>query len=193
MRSGSLSRSRRLWLWPVAIVVSLPIGGEIADLVVDGVDSMGAALVGGLIVGAVIGGAEWLVLRQRVSWFWIPATIVGMALGLVAGTAIVDYGVERGDLALMGAVTGLAVGVMQALVLARDGIPSAWWWAVANPAAWTLGWIVSSYVISRNIDERFPIFGASGALVFGLVTWLLLEGLFRAAPATRRNAATAVA
>jgi hypothetical protein len=193
-RSESPSRPSRLWLWPVAIVVSLPVGGEIADLVVDGVDSMGAALVGGLIVGAVVGGAEWLALRQRVSWLWVPATIVGIALGLVAGAAIVDYGVDRGDLALMGAVCGLAVGITQALVLARDRIPGAWWWAVANPPAWALGWLVSSYVISRNIDERFPIFGASGAIVFGLLTWLLLDRLFRSAHATtRRIAATAVA
>jgi hypothetical protein len=50
---------------------------------------------------------------------------------------------------------------MQALVLARHRIPRAFWWAVANPPAWALGWFVSSYVISRNIDERFPIFGDS--------------------------------
>ena len=69
----------------------------------------------------------------------------------------------------MGAVNGFAVGVMQALVLARHRIPGAFW-AVANPPARALGWFVSSYVISRNIDERFPIFGASGAIVFGLLT-----------------------
>jgi hypothetical protein len=178
-----------MWLWIVAILVSLPIAGYIADLVVDGVDSVGAALTGGLIVGAIVGAAEWFVLRQRVSWFWIPATIVGMAVGLVAGAALVDYGIGRGDLALMGAVTGLAVGTMQALVLARDRIPGAVWWAVANPPAWALGWIVSSYVISRNIDERFAIFGASGALVFALLTWLLLARLFRATPEVREPAA----
>ena len=50
---------------------------------------------------------------------------------------------------------------------------------------------MSSYVISRNIDERFPIFGASGAIVFGLVTWLLLAVLFRAAPESRGAAVTA--
>ena len=61
------STARRMWLWPVAILVGFPIGGEIADLVVDGVDSVGAALAGGLIVGAVIGAAEWFALRQRVS------------------------------------------------------------------------------------------------------------------------------
>ena len=185
--------ARRMWLWVVAILVSLPIGGYIADLIVDGVDSMGAALFGGLIVGAVIGAAEWFALRQRVSWLWIPATIVGMAVGLVAGAALVDYGIDRGDLALMGAVTGVAVGVMQALVLARHRIPGAFWWAVANPPAWALGWFVSSYVIARNIEERFPIFGASGAIVYGLLTWLLLAVLFRAAPEVRGTAAGAVA
>lgn len=50
-----MSTARRMWLWPVAILVSFPIGGYVADLVVDGVDSVGAALVAGLIVGAVIG------------------------------------------------------------------------------------------------------------------------------------------
>ena len=186
------STAPRMWLWPVAILISYPIGGYVADLVVDGVDSVGAALVGGIIVGAIIGAAEWFALRQRVSWLWIPATTAGMAVGLVAGAAVVDYGVDRGDLALMGAVNGLAVGVMQALVFARHRIPGAVWWAVANPPAWALGWVVSSYVISRNIDERFPIFGASGALVFGLLTWLLLSVLFRTAPDVRGTTATPV-
>ena len=188
-RGDVTSEPPRMWLWIVAILVSLPIGGYVADLAVNGVDSVGAALAGGLIVGAVIGVAEWFAIRRRVSWLWIPATIAGMAVGLVAGAALVDYGIDRGDLALMGAVTGLAVGTMQALVLARDRIPGAVWWAVANPAAWALGWVVSSYVISRNIDERFPIFGASGALVFGLLTWLLLARLFRAASEVRGPAA----
>jgi hypothetical protein len=183
----------RMWLWVVAILVSLPIGGYIADLVVNGVDSMGAALGGGLIVGAVIGTAEWFALRKRVSWIWIPATIAGMAIGLIAGAAIVSYGIGRADLALMGAVNGAAVGTMQALVLARHRIPGALWWAVANPPAWALGWFVSSYVISRNIGERFPIFGASGAVVFGVLTGLVLLVLFRATPRDRGIATPAAA
>ena len=186
------STARRMWLWPVAILVGFPIGGYIADLVVDGVDSVGAALAAGLIVGAVIGAAEWFALRQRISRLWIPATTVGMAVGLVAGAALVDYGIDRGDLALMGAVNGLGVGVMQAFVLTRHRIAGAFWWAVANPPAWALGWFASSYVISRNIAERFPIFGASGAIVYGVLTWLLLAVLFRSAPEVREPAAGAV-
>lgn len=86
--------------------------------------------------------------------------------------------------------TSVGVGVMRALVLARHRVRGALWWAVANPHAWALAWPVTSYVIARNIDEWFPIFGASGALVFGLLTWLLLAMLFRAmAPEVGRPAA----
>jgi hypothetical protein len=98
------------WLWPVAVLLGFPIGGLIADLVVDGVDSVSAALVAGLIAGAIIGAAEWFALRKWVSWLWIPATTAGMAVGLAAGAALVDYGIDRGDVVLMGAVTGLGVG-----------------------------------------------------------------------------------
>jgi hypothetical protein len=67
------------------------------------------------------------------------------------------------------------------------------WWAIVNPPAWALGWFVSSFVISRNIAERFPIFGASGALVFALLTALVLLILFRTAPGDRGTAAPAAA
>jgi hypothetical protein len=184
--------ARRLWVWPVAILVSFPIGGFLADLVVDGVDSVGAALAGGLIAGAIIGAAEWFALRRWVSWLWIAATSVGMAAGLTAGAALVDYGTGRGDVVLMGAVTGVGVGVLQALVLARHRISGAFWWAVANPPAWAVGWLVTSYVITTNVDEQFPNFGLSGALVFALLTWLLLALLFRGTePEAAQSAARA--
>ena len=171
--------TRRLWIWPIAVLVSFPIAGYLADLIVDGVDSVWAALVGGLIAGLVIGAAEWFALRRWVSWLWIAATSIGMAAGLTAGAALVDYGTGRGDVLLMGAVTGLGVGALQALVLARSEVSGALWWAVANPPAWALCWLVTSYVITRNIQDQFTNFGASGAVVFGLLTWLLLAMLLR--------------
>jgi hypothetical protein len=180
------------WLWPVAVLLGFPIGGYIADLVVNGVDSVGTALVAGVITGAIIGAAQWFALRKWVSWLWIPATTAGMAVGLAAGAALVDYGIDRGDVVLMGAVTGLGVGVAQALALARDRIPGVYWWAIAIPPAVALGWLVTSYVITTNVKEQFAFFGGSGALVFGLLTWLLLAFLLgRTAPEVRRTAATA--
>jgi len=184
MNTASDSRSsttRGLWKWPVAVLLSFPVGGYVADLVVDGVDSLGAALAEGLIAGVIVGAAGWFALRRWVSWLWIPATCVGLAVGLAAGAALVDYGLDRGDLALMGAVTGLGVAALQGLVLMQAGhqLSSASMWAVANPPAWALAWVVTSYVIARNIGERFPVFGASGCIVFGLLTWALLAFLIR--------------
>jgi hypothetical protein len=175
-----------LWAWPLAILLGFPIGGLIADVIVGPVDSFGAALAGGLIAGAVIGAAQWFALRRLVPWLWIAATSIGMAVGLALGAALVDYGTDRSELILMGAVTGIGVGALQALVLARQGISGAAWWAVANPPAWALAWLVSSYVLSSNVDEQFTNFGASGALVFALLTGLLLAWLLRRTDETTR-------
>jgi hypothetical protein len=170
---------RRLrWAWPVAILVGFPIGGYVANVIVGRIDSVGPALAGGLIAGAVIGVAQWLALKPLLPWTWVVATSVGMAVGLTAGAALVDYGIGRGDLALMGAVTGLGVGGLQALLLARR-VSGALWWAVANPPAWALAWFVTTFVITRNVKEQFPNFGASGALVFALLTWLVLTFLLQ--------------
>jgi hypothetical protein len=176
---GPASFIRRLrWAWPVAILVGFPIGGYAASIVVGKIDSVGAAVVGGLIAGAIIGAAQWLALRPLNPGQWLVATSVGMAAGLTAGAALVDYGISRVDLALMGAVTGLAVGGLQALLLARRG-SGALWWLVVNPPAWALAWFVTTFVITRNVKEHFAVFGASGALVFALLTWLVLTFVFR--------------
>ena len=49
----------------------------------------------------------------------------------------------------------------------------------APSGRWALGWLVTSYVISSNVKEQFTNFGAGGALVFGLLTWLVLAVLLR--------------
>jgi len=67
-------------------------------------------------------------LRRWVSWLWIAATALGMAVGLTAGAALVDYGISRGDLVLMGAVTG--VGVAGAGARTRPGLRRVLTWLV---------------------------------------------------------------
>jgi hypothetical protein len=161
------------------VILGFPIGGFAANLTVGAVDSVGAAFAGGLIAGVVVGAAQWLALRRVVGWSWIAATGIGMAAGLTLGAALVDYGIDRGELMLMGAVTGVGVGALQTGVLTQSRIAGAAWWAVVNPPAWALAWLVSSYVISANIDERFTNFGASGCLLYALVTSMLLEWMFR--------------
>src|ERR687897_2232428 len=82
----SLGRPR-IWAWPLAALLGFPIGGYVANLIVGAVDSVAAAIAGGLVAGAVIGAAQWLALRQFIPWLWIAATSLGMGAGLAVGAA----------------------------------------------------------------------------------------------------------
>lgn len=63
-------------------------------------------------------------------------------------------------------------------MLARERVSGAVWWAAVNAAAWALAWLVTSYVITGSVDERFTNFGASGTLVYALLTGLLLAAIY---------------
>ena len=91
-------------------------------------------------------------IRRWASWLWIAATSIGMAAGLTTGAALVDYGISRGDILLMRAVTGLGVRGLQALVLARSEVSGALWWAVAKPAC--LGTLLARNLV-RDHEKMF--------------------------------------
>jgi hypothetical protein len=144
------------------------------------VTTVTAALGGGALAGAVIGAGQSLALRGRLpnSEWWIPATAVGQAIGLAAGAMLVGYRTGLQDLAIQGAVTGLGVGILQALVLRRH-VETRFWWAIATPPLWALGWIVTT-VAGIGIAQHFANFGASGAIVVTVLSGLLLVQLLRA-------------
>jgi hypothetical protein len=56
-----------------------------------------------------------------------------------------------------------------------------------EPADLGAGLADSSYVISANTDERFTNFGASGTLLYALVTALLLGWMFRTTEAAAHS------
>jgi hypothetical protein len=168
--------------WAGLCVLGIPLGGYLGNIVAGPVDGVTPALLGGALTGTVLGVAQWLLLRRSlgVGTGWIPATSVGLAVGLAVGAMAVGYETARPQLMIMGAISGAFVGIAQGISLRHRF--SLWHvWIVANPPAWALGWLVSSYVISRNIDERFPIFGASGVVVFAIITGLLLLAGMRGA------------
>ena len=162
--------------WVGLCVLGIPLGGYLGNIVAGPVDGVTPALLAGALTGGGIGLAQWLMLRRGlgVGPGWIAATSVGLAAGLAVGASAVGYETARPQLAIMGAISGAFVGVAQGSLLRRHGF-SLWpAWIAAIPPAWAIGWFVSSYVISRNIDERFPVFGASGAVVFAILSGLLL-------------------
>jgi len=167
----------KAWLLWTAGFVAFIIGGALATAVVGRIDDLGSALVGGLVVGAVIGTGQWLVARRLLGdpQTWIPATAVAMSIGLLVGAWAVGYGTSLGELALMGAITGIPLGAAQAYLL-RGRVASAWVWGAAMPLLWALGWTVTT-AIGVSVDSQFYVFGASGAITFMALSGVLLDRL----------------
>ena len=166
------------WRW-LAVWPAFPVAGYIGWKVGGRVDALDAAVVGGAITGAGVAAVEWWAgkgaLRRPAAW--IGGSAVAYAVGLAAGAALVGYESHLGALALMGLVSGAALGATQGLVLARQGrrrlaLP----WALAMPALFALGWSVAS-ITGIGVDDQFTVFGAGGALLFTLLSGLLVARL----------------
>ena len=103
-----------------------------------------------------------------------------MGLGLLLGATVVGFRTSLADLAVMGALTGVVLGVAQTVALpARTR--RRWWWAAAMPLLWALGWTVTT-LAGIPVEEQFTIFGASGAVTFSALSGLLLYRLLPVAP-----------
>jgi hypothetical protein len=164
----------------VATLLAFPIAGLAARAVAGPVDEVWTATLAGAVSGAVIGAAQWLALRRiGADARWIVATAVGLAVGLGLAFAIFEYGDTVGDLAVVGAVSGLGIGIAQWWLL-RDLVEGglAWVWVPATAAAWTLGWTVTT-AIGVDPDDRWANPGLSGAatitVLLGAVLWVLVR------------------
>jgi hypothetical protein len=180
------SRERRLfpgWRW-VAVALAFPIAGYVGWKVGGRVDAVDAALVGGALTGAGLGAVQWWAADGALGRpaAWIGASAVGYAVGLAAGAALVGYDTDLGSLAVMGLVSGVALGAAQGLVLAREGRHGlALPWGLAMPVLFGLGWCASTG-IGVNVDDQFTVFGAAGAILFMLLSGLLLARFTPAHP-----------
>ena len=183
----------KAWLLWTAGFIAFPIAGVLAEALTGRINDVGSALIGGMVVGAVIGTGQWLVARRLLGspQTWIPATAVAMSIGLGVGAWAVGYGTSLGELALMGFITGIPLGVAQAYLL-RDRVANAWVWAAAVPLLWALGWTVTT-AGGIDVDQQFAVFGAYGAITFMALSGVLLDRLRAAtsAPAPAPNKAMA--
>jgi hypothetical protein len=176
---GSLIRTWLIW---TAGFLAFPLAGLAGTAVVGRVDSPVAALVGGAVAGLGIGLGQTLASRGRLDIRrWVPATGIGMGLGLLLGAVVVDYQTSLPELALMGALTGLVLGPAQAWALPR-GTRMRWAWAVAMPALWALGWTTTT-LGGIAVDNQFTVYGAYGAITFSALSGLLLLLLLPERPA----------
>jgi hypothetical protein len=171
----------RSWLIWTAGFLAFPVAGLAGAAVVGRVDDPVAALLGGAVAGAVIGAGQTLASRGRLDVRkWVPATAIGMGAGLFLGAVTVGYDTSLADLALMGALTGLILGPVQAFALPR-ATRLRWMWAAAMPVLWALGWTTTT-LGGIAVDNQFTVFGAYGALTFSALSGLLLLSLLPPQP-----------
>src|SRR5687768_17352939 len=108
--------------------LGFPIGGYLATQIVGSLHDPASAAAGGLIAGAIIGGAQWLALRSHgMTRRWVGYTAAAMAAGSALGATITGAGTEVADVMLWGLVCGAAVGAVQSVLLARGLRVSAAW------------------------------------------------------------------
>jgi hypothetical protein len=164
--------------------LGFPIGGYIATQIVGSLHDPASAAAGGLLAGAIIGGAQWLALRSRgMTPRWVGYTAAATAAGSALGATITGAGTEVADVMLWGLVSGATVGAVQSALLGAGPRVAAAWTAV-TAAGWSLGWLVTSQVIV-DIERGHHVFGSSGALVATVLTGLALRQLLAAdRPAT---------
>ncbi len=168
----------------------------------------------GTFEGAVIGVAQWWVLRSALPDLaarrWIAATALGAftawLLGMIPSTIVQLIGVENGGgppeltrgevtaaAAGLGALLGVVLAVPQWWVLRRV-LPRAHWWLPANALAWAAGMPVvfaaaggmpESASVTVIVLSVLGTIALAGAIV-GAVHGAVLVRLLRAVQARRR-------
>jgi hypothetical protein len=175
MSHPSQQRTFPGWRW-AAVAAAFPVAGLIGRAVGGPVDAVEAALLGGALTGAGLGAVEWWAAKGELGRpaAWIAASAVGYAGGLAAGAALVGYQTDIGALAVMGLISGTALGAAQGWTLLRQGnkrLAAAW--AAAMPVLLALGWCATS-AGGISVEDQFTVFGAYGAIVFMLLSGVVL-------------------
>jgi hypothetical protein len=142
------------------LAIALPLGAPIFGVL----GAMAGTPVVLGIVGLILGGAQWPVMRRHInlSKWWILASSVGMAIGLTAGVVTVEQigraivggplnfrmlniGARALSFATIGMMGGTCLGVAQWLVL-RHVAQDCKRWIIANGASLALGLACGSLI-----------------------------------------------
>ena len=164
-----IKASNLLLTW-MATSLGFPFGGVLALSLTGPMDDVVSAALGGLLAGAVVGAAQWLMLRHYlgIDAAWVVATASGLALGNAVGVVLTGAGTSINDLLAIGAAAGISVGVAQWTLL-RERLRYAGLWVVVLAIAWPLGW-TTTWSIGVDVSLGYAVFGAVGALVFAAIT-----------------------
>ena len=146
-RPSSATRSFRPWWRWMLTALAFPPAGYLGWLLAGHVDSASAAASAGVVTGAVLGARPVAAAspprRHPPMGVRTPRWASASASPSAPRSSAIET--DRVSLAVMGAVSGLAVGLAQAGAV-RSGMSSVLTWGGTTGALWALGWIVSSFV-----------------------------------------------
>jgi hypothetical protein len=191
MNTESSKSNRGLWLaWFLASFLGYTVGMLLGAYMAYGLFDrdtfdaiMGVTL--GIVMGAIGGFAQWVVLRERITGagWWVLASALGFAafFGL---SGVVPSNGNPAMTGIIGAVAfGLVGGIPQSLILRRK-VARAGWWVLANIFGLLVGEIgfPVSIAISATGNEDLSVlvvglvFGAGyGAITGAALVWLLSQ------------------
>jgi len=198
--------------WAVASGVGLMAGFIVYFMLVVGLPAEQgfilktlASAVGGVILGAAVGGTQLFVLRSEVSGMnrWMVANLVGGVIGGVITLPIADaVGNMMGfNMAVFAGsiVLGLSLGIAQVVIL-REHLSSGGWWVLAHAAGIPLGWALGRGLGESVYNLAVGGVGESKAQViarlitvilffggYGMITGGVLVRLLNRNPISERN------
>ncbi len=167
------------WLaWVLVSIAALLVSFPLSQLasVLPGVWS---GVLSWTIMGAVLGAGQALLLRRRMrdAWLWVVATAAGLGIGVTVAAVLFSPVAALGDLFVVGAVSGLLLGLVQYLMLRRSYERSGWW-ILSSTIGWAVGLVLFIGAEASNLaDLLFEL--ASMALAANLLGGLLLTFLLR--------------
>ena len=142
----------------------------------------------GIVIGFSIGITQWRLLRKvfNVSSFWLYSVAIGfIIIELIAGIILWKLDINRGELsffegnplahALILAITGLLIGLIQLPLLRRHYSGNAYW-VIASSLAWGISVLLTA--IHHQSDLAILITFILGSLLYGAITgatlmWIL--------------------
>ena len=171
--SRILTRDYAKWL---AVFLAYPIAGLVGRSTANPADGFVFAFITAAVAGAILGLAQWLALgRHGSAALWVGATAIGLGVSFVIVQAL--GATSNAAAPVIGAVTGLGVGVAQSLVRS-DQMPSPAVWIPTMVVAWAIAWIVTTS-IGVQANAGWPVVGVSGALAAQLLTGIALMTMGR--------------
>jgi hypothetical protein len=142
----------------------------------------------GIVIGFSIGITQWRLLRKvfNVSSFWLYSVAIGFTiLELIAGIICWKLDINRGELnfiefnalahALILAITGLIIGIIQMPLLKKQYAGSVYW-IIASTLAWGISILITA--IDQEFELALLITFILGAILYGAITgatlmWIL--------------------